>query len=233
MKTTFILIFIAVFIFFDNSLGYTACSAWYTHITYNFQHANVWHLLINSVAFFFVFRNLQRYIPPYKIVLLSLPVAIVCSLFTAHYSLPIVGASGMIFAMIGMLFSFAVIKAINYPKAPRKSLYISLVCFTIVITIGFFQKNTAGMLHLLCLVGGFVAMSLLSLKSLISFNWIRNNFFFQKFLFGFSFRIFGYGLRCIVTSKDSKLVFFRKSYTFGKYSIAFLSPCCRQSRSSL
>ena len=177
MKTAFLSTFLAVFILFDNSLGYTSASAWWTHITYNFQHANIWHLLVNLIAFWCVFKSLERHIQPYKIVAISLAVSIVCSFLTAHPTIPTVGASGMIYAMIGMLFSINGVHYLKVSKSLKKSnrsikehpfcfqMMFFIFCIALALIAGFFIRNSAGFLHLYCFVGGFFAMSLLSFKS--------------------------------------------------------------------
>ena len=51
MKYIFVLTFFIVFFTFDKSIGYTNTSPIWTHFTYMFQHANIIHLGINSLAF--------------------------------------------------------------------------------------------------------------------------------------------------------------------------------------
>jgi len=181
MKTVFLSTFLAVFILFDNSLGFTATSAWWTHLTYNFQHANIWHLLVNSVAFWCVFKSLERHIPPYKIITISLAVAIIASFIPPFYETPTVGASGMIYAMIGILVSITLPPYIflftKVPTSPNKSpmvfrLLFWLSCIALMLTVGFFLPNSAGLLHLYCFVGGF---SLKSLPTLLSFYKLKTS----------------------------------------------------------
>lgn len=191
MKHLLILSFIAVFLLFGHQLGYTATSPWWTHLTYNFQHANLWHLLLNSVSFYYLFRALERAIPFRTVrqkfatcALLPLAIATAASFFTPYpqYLLnllhhlptlpllggaggghPVVGASGMIYAMIGMYFYilFKAGKFKNPHKASSwhaKSPLWGVGGLAIFLIIGFFKPNTAAMLHLLSFITGFAAM---------------------------------------------------------------------------
>jgi len=175
MRIVFILIFIAVFSLFDNSLGYTTNSAWWTHLSYNFQHANLWHLLLNSLAFYYIFGLLQKVIKQWIIIAISLPVAIISSLFATHHSLSVVGASGMIFAMTGMLYYFALKFVINHPKSNKTGFCVFSAFIVISLAIGFFHEYTAGWLHLLCFLGGFAVMSVYNFFAFVRPNKRNKN----------------------------------------------------------
>lgn len=152
MKHLLILIFILVFIFFGHELGYNASSPWWTHITYNFQHADWLHLIFNSVSFFYIFRALERFIRPRLIITVSLLAAFTASLFCI-YDVPTVGASGMVYAMVGMYFALVSAKRVRYKDKTR--LYIFIACVALFLTVSFIKQNSAGMLHLLSLIFGF------------------------------------------------------------------------------
>ena len=184
MKHLIILTFIIVFIFFGHNLGYDANSPWWTHITYNFQHANIMHLLLNSVSFFYIFRALEQAIKPRSrwrkfatCALLPLLIATIASFFTPYppqwlttplspwwgepegglgrvgEGLPVVGASGIIYAMLGMYFALIATKRIRFKDVT--ALIVLITSVSIFLIISLFKENSAGMLHLLCLILGF------------------------------------------------------------------------------
>ncbi len=155
MKHFFILVFAIVYIFFGNELGYTSSLPVWKHITYNFQHATPIHLLMNSVSFYFIFRVLERYLAKIKIISIALFVAFATS-FLCRYDKPVVGASGMIYAMLGIYLYLIFKKTIQMKN--KQVLIIMLLSIAMFLAIGFFKHNTAALLHLLCLAGGFFMM---------------------------------------------------------------------------
>lgn len=66
-------------------------SVWWTHFVYMFFHANIFHLIGNCYALFFLL-NKRNIIPAYLI-------AVIASFLPMN---PTVGVSSMIFAIIGM-----------------------------------------------------------------------------------------------------------------------------------
>ena len=152
MKYFFIIIFILIYFSFGLKLGYTATSPWYTHITYSFQHASIMHLLINSFAFWTLYRVLERYIVSWHIAIIALFAAVSMSFFT-EYSIVVVGASGMIYAMMGMYFFLVSIHKIHFKD--KTTLIVSVISVITFLIISFLKHNTAGMLHLLCLLFGY------------------------------------------------------------------------------
>lgn len=161
MRKLFIIIFIAVFVMFDNSIGYTDTLPIWKHFTYVFQHAGFAHLIMNSVSFYFLWNALDFYYSKYVIIAIAYLSAVIMSFFTA-YSLPVVGASGMIYAMLGM-FSFLIIKGrLSFENYSGQLIYwLSLAVF---LGISFIRPNQAGLLHLLCLLSGMGASYIISLK---------------------------------------------------------------------
>lgn len=146
MQYIITLIFIVVFILFDNSLGYTVSSPIYTHFTYMFQHASVLHLAFNSIAFIGLYRalsKLDRYLLPVIVI-----IAVLCS-FAGVYALPTVGASGMNYAMIGMF----IIQKDKF-NIKKKDFYIFLGSVAVMLVISIFKQNSNYILHLSCLAYG-------------------------------------------------------------------------------
>ncbi|MDR2917853.1 MAG: rhomboid family intramembrane serine protease [Tannerella sp.] len=107
MKYTLPLIWIIFFIIFDNKeLGYSNTSPIYTHITYIFAHAGLMHLLLNSLSFIYVYQGLKHYNLTRQSLIISFVIGIAAS-FLSAYDTPTVGASGMIFAMLGCYITTA------------------------------------------------------------------------------------------------------------------------------
>ncbi len=163
MKHLIIFIFILVFILFGHELGYDDILPVWKHVTYNFQHADFWHLTLNSISFFYMFRVLERHIRPVNVFLISLIIAFFMSFFCI-YDQVVVGASGMIYAQIGMYFALVARRKIRYKD--KTPLYIFLGSVAVFLALSFIKGNSAGLLHLLCLISGFVSQYLLSLKLL-------------------------------------------------------------------
>ena len=105
-------------------MGYTATSGLYTHFTYIFAHANIFHLAINL----FVFWKLYDMVGKYSF-MVSFLIAAVMSFF-AIMSVPTVGASGLTFAMLGMFYLIQPLKWEYY-------LY-NLIIIVIALFIGYY-----------------------------------------------------------------------------------------------
>ena len=152
MRTIFIITFFVVFVTFGNDIGYTSTLPIWKHFTYVFQHGSVLHLIINSFSFYMLFGMLQRFIRPSVIIAIGYTSAVVMSFF-ASYGVPVVGASGMIYAMLGIYLYLIKVKRIAFKN--KTSLYVMLASITAFLIISLIKPNQAGMLHLLCLLNGF------------------------------------------------------------------------------
>lgn len=168
MKHLFILTFILVYFFSGSELGYTGVLPVWNHFTYNFQHGSIMHLVINSIVFFLFFRTLQNYFTSWQIAIASLASAFIMSFFCI-YDLPVVGASGMIYAMIGMYFFLLVTSRMTY-RDPLH-LYVFLLSISAMLVAGFLKENSAGLLHLLCLIAGFLAAMWIKKGERIHITW--------------------------------------------------------------
>lgn len=157
MKYLFLFSFAFAFAFFNLELGYTATSPTWTHITYMFQHGTLVHLCINCFSFLAFFKVLERFYAPYKIAVVIVMVAFGSS-FLCLYAKPVVGASGMIYAMLGMFISLVRYRVICLRN--RAALYVLFLSTATFISIGFFKHNSAGLLHLLCLISGYTISSI-------------------------------------------------------------------------
>lgn len=156
MKYLFALSFIIVFAFFGTELGYTSTSAWHTHITYMFQHANIFHLVVNTLSFLFIWIELQKYMKQWLILPVFLIAFAVSFLPNAMLILPTVGISGAIYAMVGMFL-------IQLKLSKGLVIYISSV--TIALVASYFMHNTNFYIHLYCLFVGTVYSFLLKVFS--------------------------------------------------------------------
>lgn len=151
-KYLFVFIFIFVFAWFDKSLGYSTTSSVYTHFTYMFQHAGVIHLTVNSLTFIGMFRSVEKYINKYilSITIISISVA---SSFLSIYDMPTVGASSMIYAMIGIYIPIIIL----YDKAIiiNKKKYTMFIFFIFIsLIISYLKNNSNFWLHVYSLLIG-------------------------------------------------------------------------------
>jgi len=152
-KAAFILLFAIVFLFFGNELGYTYRSPWWNHLTYMFQHASLFHLTINAVAFLSFYRLVERFIPPRTVALYIVVIGFVLS-WVCVYPVVVVGASAMVYALIGMYLYFVAVRKLVYRN--RNTMILSLCSISFFLFIGFFNPHSAGCLHLLSIVSGFI-----------------------------------------------------------------------------
>ena len=107
------------------------------------------HLFLNA----FVFISFYRVIcTKTKYLLLQLILIAFSASFFAQYSLPTVGASGMIYAMIGMYLFLLYSKNIRIPK---KDVWLFLFSIAFMFTLSVFNTNSNYALHASCLCIGF------------------------------------------------------------------------------
>lgn len=151
MKPLILLIFILVYAFCSAELGYSASSPWWTHLTYSFQHGSWLHLAINALGFVGLYGTLVQFIKPVRLLLIAYVVAVAAS-FVCVYRLPVVGASAVVYTMLGMYLSLLLFRRIHYRR--RGDLWIFLLSVVSFLIISFVKQNTAGMLHLVCLLSG-------------------------------------------------------------------------------
>lgn len=152
MKYAVVLIFIIVYLGFNS--GYYTDGPLVNHIIFNFSHTNWIHLTINSLAYISVFRMLEKTIRGWYIILFSLLIASLSS-FYAIYDIPTMGASGMIYAMIGMWFSLVINKELIIVEKYIFKLYVFSVFFSLFVS--YFNQHSNFKLHILCLVAGLIS----------------------------------------------------------------------------
>jgi membrane associated rhomboid family serine protease len=150
MKYLFLLSFLIVFCLFGLNLGFVGYFPIWKHLTYNFQHANLVHLILNSIAFFSLFRILELKINAYKLAVFILSAAFAAS-FAVHYAKPTVGASAMVYAMIGL---YLVMANTNEIRITKKQLITWEVCLFISLIVSAINPHSAFLLHLTAFVIG-------------------------------------------------------------------------------
>ena len=139
------LTFIVVYILFGHELGFATGSPLWTHLTYPFQHASLTHLAINMLVFVSAFRTMESFLS-WKKLLVSIYVIAVASSFGAVKAIPTVGASGMIYAMFGMM---AVIVARNRSTFKQKATFFCSI--GIMLLFSLFNTNSSFTVHALSL----------------------------------------------------------------------------------
>jgi membrane associated rhomboid family serine protease len=163
MKYIYVFIFIIVFILFDLDLGYTTNSSLYTHLTYILQHASIVHLVLNSLAFISMFRTMQKFINKYLLSGLIIIISFTSSFF-AMYNTPTVGASAMIYAMVGMYFGMTIFyNNIKITDIKKYLLFTSTVIIS--LSVSFFKPNSNFDLHCFSILFGFIASLPISIHS--------------------------------------------------------------------
>ena len=129
------LTFIVVYILFGNEIGFATNSPWWTHFTYSFQHASLIHLVINTLVFINVFRVMEWFISWRVLLPVIYIIASVASVASVQ-TIPTVGASGMIYAMFGMM-SFIVL--FNASTWNQKGMFF----FSIILMLLFSYFNSS------------------------------------------------------------------------------------------
>lgn len=141
-------IFILVYIFFGHEIGFVTNSPWWTHFTYTFQHASILHLVINTLVFINVFRVMEKFLS-WKVLLPAIYFIATCASFASVQSIPTVGASGMIYAMFGMM-SFIVL--FNSSSWRQKRVFFLSIAFMLLVS--FFNKGSNFEVHVLSFLIG-------------------------------------------------------------------------------
>jgi membrane associated rhomboid family serine protease len=117
------------------------------HLCYHFFHVNVFHAICNiwcllALAFYYDIED-------WELLLAFIIASTVPSV--AMSSQPIVGASGVCFALMG----------IDYYKVARKRYYLSWIIP--IVAVGFIIPGMAAMLHFYCFIIGITAALVYSL----------------------------------------------------------------------
>lgn len=153
MKYLFVAAFIAVYLFYGLELGYANHSPFHTHLTYMFQHASVMHLALNSIAFIGMFHALRKFIGRWRIAAAILLCGFAASSMSVK-AIPTVGASSMIYAMIGMYVGMTLLcPQIKIADTRKYLLFIS--CVGIGLLVSLLKANSNFLVHVYSLAMGF------------------------------------------------------------------------------
>lgn len=160
-------IWIAAFFLTDvKYMGFSKHTPVYTHITCIFSHVNILHLLMNIIAYLSI-HNLCRQTQITKAALPYSFAAAIAASFLFQSELITVGASGMIYAMIGFLTGAAL--AGRLTVANRKTATLFLAFITINIIAGFFIPGVNATIHLTSFLTALV-LSFIHYKTTLRFN---------------------------------------------------------------
>lgn len=120
------------------SVAASTTSSWWTHLIYPFFHANIFHLLANIYALWFIR-------PTWAILLTAWAIAVASSWITP---VPVVGFSSMIYAIWGMNMlnasqkSWIIFLAINFITIflPGMGWMVHFSAFTIGLLYSYFKR---------------------------------------------------------------------------------------------
>jgi membrane associated rhomboid family serine protease len=127
-------------------LGYNRTSPLYTHITYIFSHAGIFHLIINTIAY----TSLHNLCRKTRIIKEALPVSFIAATGASFLSVSdttTVGASGLIYAMTGCIIAAAAARKIRITN--KKKFLLFITCITTSIIAGFLNPAINAPIHLL------------------------------------------------------------------------------------
>lgn len=153
MKYVVVMIFILGTLILDSSFGYSLTSTWWTHLTYIFVHQNFIHLLMNSIGFLVLFDLLQKIFNKWTLLCAVFLIAFIASFF-ANYPLPTIGASGVVYALIGAMIDLVLAGKIKHKN--RLNLFVFVFALLLSIMISFFKGTSNVLLHITCLWMGSV-----------------------------------------------------------------------------
>lgn len=123
-----------------SSLGVSDTSPWWSLFTYNLVHLSFIHLSVNSIAFISYWGILKRYLNVYIVSAISMFVPAV-SAYWGCYSIPTIGASAVIYTLIG-------IYTVAIPLGKRELVkFLSLILFSFIFT-GLFAQSINTRIHI-------------------------------------------------------------------------------------
>lgn len=118
--------------------GVSECSPWWTHFTYQFFHGSLLHLICNLYAIFMCLNN--KVFSKRTLIPILYFVSVAAS-FMYTSSIPTIGASGVVFAMIG----------INFTRIPTRT---NAIYMFVILAVGLALPKIAGITHLLSFMAG-------------------------------------------------------------------------------
>lgn len=155
MRYFFLFVFLFVYLVCDVRLGYSVGSPFYTHFTYMWQHAGLVHLVMNGCSFVSLWKCLcPRSVPGVRLLLYVYLSAVGASFFS-EYQAVTVGASGMIFGLLGV-YLVVVAEGKRLRVNDRAGFVWWLVVVAVVSVGGSLLLFVNGFNHLFSFVGGVV-----------------------------------------------------------------------------
>lgn len=141
IDTLCVLVFITSFFYDTSVLGYSESTGMINRVTYMFAHASLVHFIINMVSF----NMLARAIKGGRGVVIGV-VSAAAATFGSEMSIPTVGLSGVIYAMLGYIF------ALN-PRCKSYNMAL-LLAVAVNIALSFIVSSSNCTVHLLSLAYG-------------------------------------------------------------------------------
>ena len=142
-KTKLLLTTLSIFIsLLHKGMGFRADDNLIPHLTYSFQHANLWHMLANLFVLWSIKQRMN--------VVSGYLVAVAASFLPMFTDKPTVGMSGLLFAMFGIMWG----ERGDFKGFIKAGLPVILIMMLI--------PNINGLLHLYCYFLGYIWFRYLS-----------------------------------------------------------------------
>jgi len=137
---------------------------WWRFITPIFIHIGLFHLLMNSLALYFIGMAVEKMYGSWRFLVIYLFSGIIGSLASFVFSPSIsAGASGSIFGLFGALLLLGVLKPSLFLRTIGPNI---LIVIAINLAIGFTIPNVDNAGHIGGLIGGFVAALMVQLPKM-------------------------------------------------------------------
>lgn len=166
-----ILLFVLFFIM-PNDYGYYKDSSFISHLLFSFNHTSIFHVAINCVGFYFFSKWLFNIHSGKYWLTLGIPVlvSIASSYMVNFYSIPTVGFSGVVYAMIGVYLA-SVLFDDSLEVVDKKIFLTWLLVLCLFIVVGLLPFTSSnGILHLVTMfLGCFIA------STLFAIDFFKNN----------------------------------------------------------
>lgn len=149
----YVLVLACAFFGFNPEWGYLSGSPWWSHLTFQFAHGNIFHLAANMLVVFLIlfYRKDKWWLWP-----VCYAVASLCSLLISTPK-PTVGLSGLLLAYYGIIF---------LKDGPRWKPLLQTIIFMVVSCL--FASRMAIGLHFLCLIVGAMIGLVMDLRKDVS-----------------------------------------------------------------
>jgi len=147
----YLLVIVFLILLNSDPVGFSIGSGIYTYFVYHFYHVDFIHLILNSLGLISMWRILVKVIPWWKLLFLSYIYATVAAFVTPQL-IPTIGASGMIYAMIGLFFASIIRNDMKIINLPQFLMFCSVVIIALVISLIGVRSN--GQLHLASMILG-------------------------------------------------------------------------------